>query len=87
MGVDFFSDNCAILQSVFSLLHHIGTAHFTFCVLLSTIDFLSLNEARRISKCALIHTPFLHHDSALFLRVRGHVRLLCSFFICDFPDS
>lgn len=49
--------------------------------LLPNID--SLNEARQISKCALIFTVLLHDDSTLFLRVYVYVRLLCPSFLCD----
>ena len=59
---------------------------FTSCVLLSNIDSLSLNKVRQVSKGTLTHPAFLHRDSALFLRVHGHVSLLWLSLLCDLPD-
>ncbi len=58
---------------------------FTYCVLLSNID--SLNEVRQISTYVHILAVPLHHGSTLSLRVHVHVRLLCSLFLCNLPDS
>ncbi len=83
MGVDLF---LTIVLRVFAI-SCVTLVLFTFasCVLLSNID--SLNEARQVSKCPPICGVLLHHDSTLFLRVHVHVRLLCSLFLCDLPDS
>ncbi|KAI9429571.1 hypothetical protein H4582DRAFT_2027311 [Lactarius indigo] len=56
---------------------------FTPCVIWSNID--SLNEVRQVSRYAHIHPDPFHHVSARFLRVHGHVRLLCLLSLFNLP--
>ena len=58
---------------------------FTSCAFLLNIDPLSLNKVPQVSKYTHIHPALLHHDSALLLRVHGHVGLLCLSLLCDLP--